>query len=104
MARSNTQTDRRNEDKMDTIADAIARNINSIPGFSARAWTNAPGKERVYVEFGPKQNGGKRWHGGLGWTAYLDMTTNEWRDESWAGAATRNAYEDRIDGMKENCR
>jgi hypothetical protein len=77
-----------------------ADKINSLPGFSARLWERVPGKERIYTEFGPKLNGGKNWHGGKGWTAYLDCNTGRWGNESWAGAATRNAYSERIDEMK----
>jgi hypothetical protein len=79
----------------------ITAEINAIDGFVARLWDRVPGKERIYVEYGPKLNGGRRWHGGVGWTAYLDLSTETWKNESWAGAATRKAYLDRVSAMME---
>jgi hypothetical protein len=81
-------------------ATEIAAQVNDTDGFDAKPWTRVAGKERVYVSFGPKLNGGKNWHGGCGWSGWLDCTTGEWRDESWAGAATRKAYSDRIEALQ----
>lgn len=85
--------------EMKDLANDIAAAINLMPNFRARAWTKVDGKERVYVEFGPKNNGGRHRHGGVGWCAYYDVNSNTWRDESWAGARTRKAYEGAVDLM-----
>ena len=80
---------------------ALVGTIKGLQGFSARLWTKVPGKERIYVEFGPKLNGGKSWHGGVGWTGYYDVATGKWMNESWAGAATRDRYEEQVGAMKD---
>lgn len=72
--------------KIDELVAAIS-DLKGIEG--ARLWDRVPGKERIYLDT-VKQNGGRRWNGGLGYTeCYVDLNSGEVVANGEAGAATR---------------
>lgn len=74
-----------------------ASKLPKIDGFRVALWTKVAGRERVYLTLTRKRNGGAAWNGGIGRADYLDLSTGRWCEQTgWAGAATREAYEEDV--------
>jgi hypothetical protein len=81
--------------------EGLLEEINDAGDYSAKLWEKG-GQRRVYVKLLRKDNGGKTWNQGLGaaWCVNLVTKTTE-QTLGWAGAKTRNNWEDDVAELLE---
>ena len=83
-----------------TLAELVDELEYDREDFQVSLWERY-GKSRIYVDLLQKSNGGKRWNGGLGYSFWVDTKTGRVMGGSWAGAKTRNAWEEDVDALTE---